>query len=48
MADKVHVAKLRARVQRGSWEEMFARPERTTRGYLQAVPFSPRIIEPFL
>jgi phytoene dehydrogenase-like protein len=51
VADKVHVAKLRARVQRGSWEEIFARPERTTRDYLQAVPFTPRIIgrffEPF-
>jgi phytoene dehydrogenase-like protein len=47
VADKVHVAKLRARVQRGSWEEMFARLEKTTRDYLQAVPFTPRIIERF-
>jgi phytoene dehydrogenase-like protein len=47
VADKVHVAKLRARVQRGTWEEIFARPERTTRDYLQAVPFTPKIIERF-
>jgi phytoene dehydrogenase-like protein len=47
VADKVQVAKLRARVKRGSWEEMFARPERTTRDYLQAVPFTPKIIERF-
>jgi phytoene dehydrogenase-like protein len=47
VADKLHVAKLRARVQRGSCEEMFARPEKTTRDYLQAVPFTPRIIERF-
>ncbi len=46
-ADKLHVAKLRARVRRGTWEEMFARPERTTRDYLQAVPFSASIIERF-
>jgi phytoene dehydrogenase-like protein len=45
--DKLQVAKLRARVQRGTWEEMFARPERTTRDYLQAVPFSANIIERF-
>jgi phytoene dehydrogenase-like protein len=47
IADKVHVAKLRARVQRGSWEDIFARPERTTRDYLQAVPFTPKIIDRF-
>jgi protoporphyrinogen oxidase len=47
LADKLHVAKLRARVQRGTYEEMFARPEKTTRDYLQAVPFSARIIERF-
>jgi phytoene dehydrogenase-like protein len=47
VADKVQVAKLRARVKRGSWEEMFARPERTTRDYLQAVLFTPKIIERF-
>ena len=46
-ADKLQVAKLRARMQRGTWEEMFARPERTTRDYLQAVPFSANIIERF-
>jgi phytoene dehydrogenase-like protein len=27
LADKLNVAKLRARVQAGTWEEMFARPE---------------------
>jgi phytoene dehydrogenase-like protein len=47
LADKLHVAKLRARVQRGTWEEIFARTERTTRDYLQAVPFSANIIERF-
>ena len=47
LADKLNVAKLRARVRRGTWEEMFARPERTTRDYLQAVPFSAEIIERF-
>ncbi len=41
------MAKLRARVQRGTCEEMFARPEKTTRDYLQAVPFSAGIIERF-
>jgi phytoene dehydrogenase-like protein len=46
-ADKLHVAKLRARVQRGTWEEIFARPEKTTRDYLQAVPFSASIIDRF-
>jgi phytoene dehydrogenase-like protein len=47
LSDKLNVAKLRARVQAGTWEEMFARPEKTTRDYLQAVPFSARIIERF-
>ncbi len=47
LADKLQVAKLRARVQRGTFEEIFARTERTTRDYLQAVPFSPTIIERF-
>jgi phytoene dehydrogenase-like protein len=47
LADKLHVAKLRARVQRGTWDEMFARPEQTTRDYLTALPFSPKIIERF-
>jgi phytoene dehydrogenase-like protein len=47
LADKLHVAKLRARVQRGTWEEIFARTESTTRDYLQAVPFSASIIERF-
>jgi phytoene dehydrogenase-like protein len=47
LADKLHVAKLRRRVLRGSVEEIFARTERTTRDYLQAVPFSVNIIEKF-
>ena len=47
LADKLHVAKLRARVRRGTFEEIFARTERTTRDYLQAVPFSANIIEKF-
>ncbi len=47
LADKLNVAKLRTRVQAGTWQEMFARPEKTTRDYLQAVPFSPSIIERF-
>ena len=46
-ADKLGVAKLRARVQRGTCEELFARPEKTTRDCLQAVPFSAAIIERF-
>jgi phytoene dehydrogenase-like protein len=47
LADKLQVAKLRARVQRGALEEIFARTERTTRDYLLAVPFSANIIEKF-
>ncbi len=40
LADKLNVARLRARVQAGTFDEIFARPEKTTRDYLQAVPFS--------
>ena len=51
LTDKLRVATLRAHVLRGNCEELFARPERTTRDYLQAVPFSADIIgrffEPF-
>jgi phytoene dehydrogenase-like protein len=47
LADKLNVAKLRARVQAGTWEELFARPEKTTRDYLHAVPFTANIIERF-
>jgi phytoene dehydrogenase-like protein len=47
LADKLRVAKLRARAQQGTWEELFARPEQTTRDYLTAFPFSPAIIERF-
>ena len=41
------MATLRAHVLRGNCEELFARPERTARDYLQAVPFSADIIERF-
>jgi phytoene dehydrogenase-like protein len=47
VGDKLRVAKLRARVQRGTFEEMFARPERTTRDYLNSIPFSPAMIDRF-
>ncbi len=47
LADKLQVAKLRARVRQGTCEEIFARTEKTTRDYLQAVPFSPEMIERF-
>ncbi len=52
LADKLHVAKLRSRVQRGTYAEIFARPEKTTRDHLRSVPFTPNIVdrffEPFL
>ena len=47
VGDKLQVAKLRARVQRGTLEEIFARPEQTTREYLKSIPFSEEIIERF-
>jgi phytoene dehydrogenase-like protein len=47
LGDKLRVAKLRARVQRGSWEAMFAQVEQTTRDYLLAVPFSSTMIDRF-
>jgi hypothetical protein len=47
LGDKLRVAKLRARVQSGAIEEIFARPERTTRDYLQSIPFSPAMIDRF-
>ena len=47
LGDKLRVAKLRARVQRGTLEEIFARPEQTTRDYLKSLPFSDAIIERF-
>ncbi len=47
LADKLQVAKLRQRVQRGTLKEIFTRTEKTTRDYLQAVPFSANIIEKF-
>ena len=47
LADKLQVAKLRTCVQQGTLEEIFARTEKTTRDYLQAVPFSANIIERF-
>jgi phytoene dehydrogenase-like protein len=46
-ADKLQVGNLRNWVQRGAWAEMFARPEKATRDYLQAVPFSAKIVERF-
>jgi phytoene dehydrogenase-like protein len=47
LKDKLQVAKLRARVQKGPIDAIFTRLEKTTRDYLQAVPFSPEIIERF-
>jgi phytoene dehydrogenase-like protein len=47
LGDKLRAAKLRARVQRGTFEEIFARPERTTRDYLKSIPFSDAIIDRF-
>jgi phytoene dehydrogenase-like protein len=47
LADKLNVAKLRSRVQAGTLDELFARPEKTTRDYLQAIPFGARMIERF-
>jgi phytoene dehydrogenase-like protein len=47
LADKLHIARLRARVRQATCEEMFLRPEKTTRDYLAAFPFSPAIIERF-
>jgi phytoene dehydrogenase-like protein len=47
LSDKLNLAKLRARVQAGTCEELFARPEKTTRDYLHAVPFTSNIIERF-
>jgi phytoene dehydrogenase-like protein len=47
VGDKLRIAKLRARVQRGTFEEIFARPERTTRDYLNSIPFSPAMIDRF-
>src|SRR5580658_5433068 len=44
LGDKLRVAMLRARAQRGTFEEIFARPEQTTRDYLESIPFSPAII----
>ncbi len=47
LADKLRVARLRARVQRGALDQLFVRPEQTTRDYLQAIPFSSKIVERF-
>jgi phytoene dehydrogenase-like protein len=47
LADKLRVAKLRARVRKGTCEEIFARRETTTRDYLHAVPFSSEMVERF-
>lgn len=47
LADKLRIAKLRARVQQGTFDQIFARPEQTTRDYLKAFPFSDAIIDRF-
>ena len=47
VADKLRVAQLRARVRQGTYEEIFARPEKTARAYLEAMRFSPAIIKRF-
>jgi phytoene dehydrogenase-like protein len=46
-SDKLHVTTLRARAQQGTLEALFARPEKTTREYLQAFSFSSTMIERF-
>lgn len=47
LADKLRVAKLRAHVRQGTFDQIFARPEQTTRDYLKAFPFSNAIIDRF-
>ena len=41
LADKLNVAKLRARVQAGTWDEMFARPEKTPETTCMRFPSPP-------
>lgn len=47
LADKLRVAKLRLRVGTGAWEELFRRPETTTREALRRDGFSDSLIEGF-
>ena len=47
LADKLQRSQAACPGAAGTWEEIFARPEKTTRDYLQAVPFGPAIIERF-
>lgn len=47
LADKLFVLELRRRACEGSLEDLFARPETTTRTALQCVGFSPAMIERF-
>jgi phytoene dehydrogenase-like protein len=47
LVDKLRVSRLRARVIRGSIEELFTNEETTTRSYLERFGFSQRMIETF-
>lgn len=47
LSDKMRLAKLRARVRKGSYEEIFGQRETTTREHLQAFGFTDAIIERF-
>lgn len=47
LGDKFRVARLRRLVQQGQPRELFARPETTTRQFLENYGFSPKIIERF-
>ena len=45
--DKIRMGNLAARLKSASLEEIFARPEHTTRDYLKQLRFSPKILERF-
>jgi phytoene dehydrogenase-like protein len=47
LGDKLRIGTLSSRVQKGSLEELFARPERSTADYLGQCGFSKRIIDRF-
>lgn len=47
LGDKLQIARLRQKVLEGSVEDIFRRPEKTTREYLQAFGFSEKMIERF-
>ncbi|MBK1724718.1 protoporphyrinogen/coproporphyrinogen oxidase [Thiocystis violacea] len=47
LADKIRLLKLRQRCLRGDLQALYQRPETTALAYLQALGFSPRIIERF-